>query len=37
MLIFEEYFRPNIEKIRKKYKDFLMIKKLKLLDKLYFN
>ena len=36
MLIFDEYFRPNIEKIAKSYKDFLIIKEFKWLDELYF-
>ena len=36
MLIFDEYLRPNIDKITKKYKNFLMIKEFKWLDKLYF-
>ena len=36
MIEFDEYPRPNIEKITRKYKNFLMMKEFKWLDKLYF-
>ena len=36
MLIFDEYLRPDIVKIRKRYENFLMIKDKKWLNNIYF-